>query len=530
MIVETGSDKTVNTNSMGTIVEQNLFTMKQFRAPFVLGLWTACLLLIFGSFATALIATTTFITLFVYFGDMLSNTSTELIKTLSAVWSTISLIVTDFYSFISNYKNHFLAHRDPKSTINKLSGQKRLAKTDALYDKQEGIVRHEPDISHAMESTTYNYKIPLRIENQSEVLCEIDSDSHLNLISEWYFRKLQRNCKLEFLKEKPVEFFGMGSSLTSDYPPVMLKVQVGRVAMKARFIVTKDLFTSPVLLGSDFLVKNKMSISLFSDGHWWVSIGPVDNPIGKIRCLLTHKITVMTNGDVTIPPFTCHKIRVKTNSDEIFSDYETNFFKPNDCLDKSTRVLFEGGRDSITLSNFSPLPLNFPNNFPLGELEALPTVHLTAENSDLKNTYKEQVTDEGLNDRLEDSLEEILEPGIDPFIVKEKDKKLDFIRNHQTIPENLKPRFIEFLENHFDLWTGHQFSTKVYPPEKFTHEVELTEPLTELRCKPYICLFRDSSSTIKRCHRGISQCGSFGARRFRIFISLFLLETFVLPI
>jgi hypothetical protein len=119
--------------------------------------------------------------------------------------------------------------------------------------------------------------------------------------------------------------------------------------------------------------------------------------------------------------------RVKTNSDEIFSDYETNFFKPNDCLDKSTRVLFEGGRDSITLSNFSPLPLNFPNNFPLGELEALPTVHLTAENSDLINTYKEQVTDEGLNDRLEDSLEEILEPGIDPFIVKEKDKELDFI-------------------------------------------------------------------------------------------------------
>jgi hypothetical protein len=39
-------------------------------------------------------------------------------------------------------------------------------------------------------------------------------------------------------------------------------------------------------------------------------------------------------------------------------------------------------------------------------------VHLTTENSDLINTYKEQVTD---------SLKEILEPGIDPFIVKEKD-------------------------------------------------------------------------------------------------------------
>jgi hypothetical protein len=422
MIVETGSDKSVKINSMGTLVEQNLFAMRQFRAPFVLGLWTACLLLIFGSFATALFAVTTFITLFVYFGDMLSNTSAELVKTISAAWSTISLIVFDFYSFISNYKYHFLTHRDPTSTVHKVSGPKRLAKTDVLYDKQEGIVRHEPDISHAMESTTYNYKIPLRIENQSEVLCEIDSDSHLNLITEWYFRKIQRNCKVEFLKEKPVEFFGMGSTLTSDYPPVMLKVQVGRVAMRARFIITKELFTSPVLLGSDFLVKNKMSISLFSDGHWWVSIGPVDNPIGKIKCLLTHKVTVMTNGDVIISPFTCHKIRVKTNSDELFTNYESDIFKPNDCLDKSTLVLFEGGRDSITLSNFSPLPLNFPNNFPLGELEALPAVHLTTENSDLINTYKEQVTDEGLNDRLEDSLEEISNLALIPSSLKKKTK------------------------------------------------------------------------------------------------------------
>jgi hypothetical protein len=37
MIVETGSDKSVDLNSMGTLVEQNLFTMRRFRAPFVLG-------------------------------------------------------------------------------------------------------------------------------------------------------------------------------------------------------------------------------------------------------------------------------------------------------------------------------------------------------------------------------------------------------------------------------------------------------------------------------------------------------------
>jgi hypothetical protein len=169
MIVETGSNKSVDIKSMGNLVEQNLLAMRQFRAPFVLGLWTVCLLSILGSFTTALIAITTFITLFVYFGDMLSNASTELVKTISAAWNTISLIKSDFYSFISKYKNHFLTHRDPTSTVHKLS------------------------------------------------------------------------------------------------------------------------------------------------------------------------------GDVTIPPFTCHKIRVKTNSDQTFTDYETDILKPNNCLEKSTLVLFEGG-------------------------------------------------------------------------------------------------------------------------------------------------------------------------------------------
>jgi hypothetical protein len=62
--------------------------------------------------------------------------------------------------------------------------------------------------------------------------------------------------------------------------------------MKARFVVSEELQTSPILLGSGFLVKNKISVSHFSDGNWWVTIGPVDNPIGRIRCLVTHKKTL----------------------------------------------------------------------------------------------------------------------------------------------------------------------------------------------------------------------------------------------
>jgi hypothetical protein len=43
MIVETGSNKSVDVSPTGNLVEQNLFAMRQFRAPFVLGLWTVCL-------------------------------------------------------------------------------------------------------------------------------------------------------------------------------------------------------------------------------------------------------------------------------------------------------------------------------------------------------------------------------------------------------------------------------------------------------------------------------------------------------
>ena len=45
---------------------------------------------------------------------------------------------------------------------------------------------------------------------------------------------------------------------------------------------------------------------------------------------------------------------------------------------------------------------------------------------------------------------------------------------------------INFLDKNPELYTGHQFTTQVNPPEKFTHEVELNDPnFKELKCKPY---------------------------------------------
>ncbi len=86
-------------------------------------------------------------------------------------------MLTDMFAFLSNYKKHFLAKRNAKPAVNKLSGQKKMANTDILYDKHTAIVWHEPDSFHAMEvRATYNYKIPIQMESQAEVMCEIDLD------------------------------------------------------------------------------------------------------------------------------------------------------------------------------------------------------------------------------------------------------------------------------------------------------------------------------------------------------------------
>jgi hypothetical protein len=119
LVAELSSSSTVSLNSMGNLVDQKIFSIKKFKAPFVLGLWTACFLLIFGSDCRNY---STFVTLVLYFGE-LSTASTEFISTMSAIGSTLYLMLTDMFAFLSNYKKHFLSKRNAKPAVNKLSGQ-----------------------------------------------------------------------------------------------------------------------------------------------------------------------------------------------------------------------------------------------------------------------------------------------------------------------------------------------------------------------------------------------------------------------
>jgi hypothetical protein len=72
-----------------------------------------------------------------------------------------------------------------------------------------------------------------------------------------------------------------------------------------------------------------------------------------------------------------------------------------------------------------------------------------------------------------------------PYV--DKAEELNYVKNHPDIPEKLKPKLLEFLENHSELFSGEEFSDRHFPSNVYMHNVELTEPLTELKAKPFPC-------------------------------------------
>jgi hypothetical protein len=50
--------------------------------------------------------------------------------------------------------------------------------------------------------------------------------------------------------------------------------------------------SSPALIGSDFLVKNEISVAPHKDGRWWLYVGPIDDPFGMIPALVSNQLTL----------------------------------------------------------------------------------------------------------------------------------------------------------------------------------------------------------------------------------------------
>jgi hypothetical protein len=47
-----------------------------------------------------------------------------------------------------------------------------------------------------------------------------------------------------------------------------------------------------VLIGSDFLVRNEISVAPHKDGRWWLYVGPIDDPFGMIPALVSNQLTL----------------------------------------------------------------------------------------------------------------------------------------------------------------------------------------------------------------------------------------------
>ena len=144
-----------------------------------------------------------------------------------------------------------------------------------------------------------NYKFLVKIMDATPVLSELDSDSHLSLISEDYFEKvlMKRLKKENYLNEKPPTFQGLGSYNISKYPPLKLEIQIGGVRLSGRFVVTNTLTTSYVLIGSDLMYKYSFNLISVGTNKYRVSIGyPV---CGSVPCIVnTNKVT-LTNTNKT---------------------------------------------------------------------------------------------------------------------------------------------------------------------------------------------------------------------------------------
>jgi hypothetical protein len=129
------------------------------------------------------------------------------------------------------------------------------------------------------------------------------------------------------IDEDPVSFKGMGSEIQSKYPPILLRIQIGRVLLEGRFVVTDLLHSSPLLLGSDFSVKNKLWVAPYSDNSWFVNIGAIDKPLAKVPALITNKLTLCTKNELHFSPGEVKKIEIIFNCPK----YENTFFTQYGC-------------------------------------------------------------------------------------------------------------------------------------------------------------------------------------------------------
>jgi hypothetical protein len=182
------------------------------------------------------------------------------------------------------------------------------------------------------QASHFNFKVLCKVMDGDEtVLAEIDSDSHITIICESYFEKhLKETVEKEnrFLEESPPRFKGInGPWIVSKYPPVKLDIQIGSVLLSGRFVVTPELSTSSVLLGSDIIMKYGISLVSSKDGQWRCRVGY--NPSSISVCVVTKKLEAENK---------CLKMTIDVFESDVDSQLGTGYVVRSGVLDKSAEL------------------------------------------------------------------------------------------------------------------------------------------------------------------------------------------------
>jgi hypothetical protein len=352
-------------------------------------------------------------------------------------------------------------------------------------------------LPNELPPSQFNFKVKMKVEDDDFVIGELDTDSHLSLISEEYFDKIEKDKDVGYLAEPPVEFNGLNSTVTSKYSPILLTVQIGRCVMQNRFVVTDTLKRSPILLGSDFMIAHNMSVAPYKENEWFVTIGPLSEQISRVPAFITNKIQFNSKNEQVFGPFESKKISVVLDDNsykrQLFKVYGcNNILKKSDIVKSSPftavddKVLAKKGY--LVVENRSPFSVVLPAGTELVTSE-LDLSFYKVKSSDPENAI-EKINEDDIDP---DKLEALLEPGFSAGDFIDKEKELNFIRNHSTFPNSLKEDFVSFLEEKPDLFSGEEFSKNHFPRNVYEHDVELVDPtVNSLSARPFpvagICL------------------------------------------
>jgi Reverse transcriptase (RNA-dependent DNA polymerase) len=94
---------------------------------------------------------------------------------------------------------------------------------------------------------------------------------------------------INYLDKSCPEYGGLGSELKSNYPPLYLDFQIGGAALSGRFVVSDELKSSPVLIGTDIIHSYNIYTVLVRPNVWECRIGFENKILCAVPCRVLFK-------------------------------------------------------------------------------------------------------------------------------------------------------------------------------------------------------------------------------------------------